>query len=130
MFFVPFAWSRRRDCSNAEMIIVIEAFRCGPALDVPKMIEAEFFFELPVRLLADPARLDGADEGLGRRVDRLVRQVLVAFAIRATLADRPDFFARHVPPPTSRMHCIGRSATRTRTAANRVDWCPSCHDGN
>src|SRR4051812_41741291 len=55
----------------------------GPPLE---MAEPEFLLELLVRLLADPARLDGRGERLQRCAGRQVAQMVFALAIRAPLA--------------------------------------------
>ena len=60
------------------------------------MVEAEIFLELPVRLLARPARLDRADQRAARRAGRQVGEANLALARRAPLADQPSRGARPV----------------------------------
>lgn len=50
----------------------------GSALEV---IEAKFFLELLMGLLADPARLDCVGQNLDRGVGRQVREIVFALAI-------------------------------------------------
>src|ERR1700758_4308442 len=52
-----------------------------------------------MRLLADPARLDGAGECLERCVRRQVGKIVFALAVRTVLPDQPDFLTRHVLSP-------------------------------
>src|SRR3954469_11898818 len=65
----------------------------GPALEVA---EAEFLFELLVRLFANPARLDGGGQGTQRGPRRQVCEVVFALPARAPLADQPDLIAGQV----------------------------------
>ena len=60
------------------------------------MVEAEFFLELLVRLLADPARLDCRGQCLEIGVGRQVGEIVFLLAGRAPLADEPDLFAGHM----------------------------------
>ena len=62
----------------------------GTAFEV---VEAEFFLELLVSLLADPARLDGRRQRFEIDVGREVGQIVLLLAGRAPLADEPDLFA-------------------------------------
>ena len=64
----------------------------GSAFEV---VEAEFFLELLMGLLADPARLDRRGEGLEIGVGREVGQIVFSLAGSAPFADEPDLFARH-----------------------------------
>src|SRR6516162_11462220 len=57
-----------------------------------EVIEAEFFLELLMRLLADPARLDGPGELLRRRVGRKIGEIVFALTGRTVLADHPHLF--------------------------------------
>src|SRR3546814_9223901 len=61
-----------------------------------KMVETEFFLELLMGLLADPARLDGAGDIPDRRICGQVREIIFALAAGAMLADQPCFFPGHV----------------------------------
>src|SRR5687768_11077993 len=54
-----------------------------------EVVQAEFFLELLMGLLAYPARLDRAGQSLDRGVGRKVREIVFAFAIRAMLAHQP-----------------------------------------
>lgn len=65
----------------------------GPALEV---VQAEFFLELLMGLLASPAGLDGAGQSLDRGVGRQVGEIIFAFAIRAMLAHQLGILSRHV----------------------------------
>ena len=58
-----------------------------------EVAEAQLLFELLVRLLADPARLDRGGEGAQRRPGRQVAQVELALAGGSPLADEPGFLA-------------------------------------
>ena len=64
----------------------------GSAFEV---IEAEFFLELLVGLLADPSRLDRGGERLEVGVGRQVGKIVFALARSAALADQPGLLARH-----------------------------------
>src|ERR1700728_4970948 len=64
-----------------------------------EVVEAEFFLELLVSLLADPARLDRRGECLEICVGRQVGEIVFLLAGRAPLADEPDLFARHMLHP-------------------------------
>ena len=65
----------------------------GSAFEV---VEAEFFLELLVGLLADPSRLDRRGERLEVGVGRQIGKIVFALARGATLADQPGLLARHV----------------------------------
>ena len=58
-----------------------------------EVVEAEFFLELLVRLLADPPRLDGARQAPDRRVGGQVRKIVLSLAGRKVLPNQPDFLA-------------------------------------
>ena len=58
-----------------------------------EMVEAEFFLQLLVSLLADPARLDRCGQRLEAGFRRQVREIVFLLAGRAPLADKPDLFA-------------------------------------
>jgi len=60
--------------------------------------QPEFLFELLVRLLADPARLDGGGEAVQRCARPQVAEVALALIAAAPFADQPDLLARQVPP--------------------------------
>ena len=60
------------------------------------MVEAEFFLELLMSLLADPARLDGRGERLQIGFGGEVGQIVFLLAGRAPLADEPGFFPGHM----------------------------------
>src|SRR5260370_7957234 len=61
-----------------------------------EMIEAEFFLELLVRLLAGPAGLDRRGEGFEIGVGGEVGKIIFLLSGRAPLADEPDLFAWRV----------------------------------
>src|ERR1700733_11674976 len=65
----------------------------GSAFEV---VEAKFFLELLVGLLADPSGLDRGGERLEAGVGRQVGKIVFALARGATLADQPGLLARHV----------------------------------
>jgi len=65
----------------------------GPTLEV---VQAEFFRELLMGLLAYPAGLDRTGQSFDRDVARQVREIVFAFAIRAMLAHQPGFLSWHV----------------------------------
>src|ERR1700752_4514796 len=105
-----------------------------PPLEV---IESEFFLQLLVRLLTDPARLDGSGEHRERRVDGQVGEIVFMLATGATFADQPGFvaghmLATHVPNalrrPISDPHARGGKACRQPTlrAAAPADRAPGC----
>src|SRR5215204_2370628 len=60
------------------------------------MVQAEFLFELLMRLLADPSRFDCRRQPLERGLTRQVRHVVFLLPGRSPLADGPDLVARHV----------------------------------
>jgi len=61
-----------------------------------EMVEAEFFLELLVSLLANPTRLDGRCERFEAGVGGKVGEIVFLFARCAALADEPYLLARHV----------------------------------
>src|SRR5277367_861700 len=79
-------------CDHGHEGVAMQAMP-GSALEV---IEAEFFLELLVGLLADPSRLDRGGERLEVGVGRQVGKIVFALARGATLADEPGLLARHV----------------------------------
>src|SRR3546814_145389 len=81
------------------------------------MVETEFFLELLMGLLADPARLDGAGDIPDRRICGQVREIIFALAAGAMLADQPCFFPGHV--------LRARGADALRRAVGDAD----AHDG-
>src|SRR3954464_42193 len=76
----------------AQEHVVVQAAP-APTLE---MVQPQLLLELLVHLLADPARLDQRRQDLERCVGRMVRQVVLALAGGAVLADEPGFFARQV----------------------------------
>lgn len=64
-----------------------------PALEV---VEAKFFLQLLVRLLAGLARLDGGGQGTQGDVGGQVRQVVLPLAAGAAFANEPGLLTRHV----------------------------------
>ena len=93
----------------------------GSSLEV---VEPEFFLQLLVSLLTDPARLDGAGEHRDRRVGGKVGEVVFVLASSATFADQPGFVSGHMLATHVANAMCGPSATRTRTAAKRADGRP------
>src|SRR3546814_11673945 len=81
------------------------------------MVETEFFLDLLMGLLADPARLYGAGDIPDRRICGQVREIIVALAAGAMLADQPCFFPGHV--------LRARGADALRRAVGDAD----AHDG-
>src|SRR3712207_933659 len=69
--------------------------RAGPGAPL-EVAQAEFLLELLVRLLADPARLDGSGQGAQRRPGRQAAEVVLALAARAPLAHQPSLLAGQV----------------------------------
>src|SRR4051794_13095518 len=67
----------------AQEHVVVQAAP-APALE---MVQPQLLLELLVHLLADPARLDQRRQDLERCVGRMVRQVVLALARGAVLAD-------------------------------------------
>ena len=61
-----------------------------------EVVKPELFLELLMRLLADPARLDGTCKLLHRGVWGQVGQIEFALSGRAMFADQPDFLARQM----------------------------------
>ena len=70
-----------------------------------------------MRLLAHPSGLDGGGEPAQIGVGREVRQIVLALARHAVLADEPGLLARQVLLPFIEDALRRASATRTRTAA-------------
>src|ERR1700722_6522239 len=60
-----------------------------------EVVEAKFFLELLVGLLADPSRLDRGGERPEAGVGRQVGKIVFALARGAPLADEPGLLARH-----------------------------------
>ena len=89
----------------------------GSAFEV---VEAEFFLELLVGLLADPSRLDRGGERLEVGVGRQVGKIVFALARGATLADGQASSPGMCCMPLSWMRCGGPSAIRTGTAAKEA----------
>ena len=89
----------------------------GAAFEV---IEAEFFLELLVGLLADPSRLDRGCErleaGVGRQVGKMYLRSPEARRSPTSQASSPGMCCM----PLSWMRCGGPSAIRTRTAAKEA----------
>ena len=110
----------------------------GSSLEV---IEPEFFLQLLVRLLTDPARLNGSGEHCDRCVDGQVGEVVFVLATGATFADQPGFVAGHMLAthvsnalwrPISDPHAHGGKACRqppfrTAAPADRAPACASKH---
>lgn len=61
-----------------------------------RVIEAEFFRQLLVCLLADPRSLDRRGEGVQRRAHGMVRQVVLPVPVRAPFAQQPRERVRQV----------------------------------
>ena len=82
------------------------------------MVEAEFFLELLVSLLADPTRFDRRSHfpeiGVGREVGQIV--FLLAGRSPTSQISSPGMCCM----PLSPIRCGGPSATRTRTAAKQA----------
>ena len=77
----------------------------GPTLEVA---EAEVLFELLVRLLAGPARLDGGGQPPQRGQLRQIAEVVLLLAAVAPFADQPDRLAGQ-----ARVVRVGRSVRHT-----------------
>src|SRR5271168_4486403 len=73
-----------------------------------EVVEAQFFLELLLRLLADPSRLDRSGERLEVGLCRQVGKIVFALARDAALADQPGLLARHVLHPLL-MDALGRT---------------------
>jgi hypothetical protein len=65
------------------------------------VVKVEFLLQPPMRLLANPARLDRAGQTRERGVGGQVRELVLALSGRPTLADQPYLLARQV----RRAHC-------------------------
>lgn len=91
-----------------------------------EVVQAEFFLELLMGLLADPAGLDRTGQSFDRDVVRQVREIVFAFAIRATLAHQPGFLPRHVLG-SGRADPLGRSVGNAHShrgeARSQVSLC-------
>ena len=85
------------------------------------MVEAEFFFQLLMRLLADPSGFDRGGERLEAGIGRQVGHIVFLLAGRPPFADEPDFVARHA------LHAIIKHAVlmtvRNANAAGRKETC-------
>lgn len=99
------------------------AVKSGPGSPF-EVIEAEFFFELLVRLFADPARFDRAGESLDRRVNGQIGEIVFSLAIRAMLAHQPSFLTRHVLGP-GRADPLGRSIGNAHSHGRKAGRQPS-----
>ena len=80
-----------------------------------EVIKTEFFLELLMRPLADPARLDGTGNILDRRVCREIGEIVFSLAVGTMLAHQPGFFTRHMlcagvadrfVKPSRDQHCL------------------------
>ena len=63
----------------------------GSALEV---VKADLLFELLMRLLADPARLDGGCQCAQIGLRREIGEIVFLFAAIPVFADEPNFLAR------------------------------------
>src|SRR3546814_13391564 len=79
-------------CDHRHEGMAMKTCPCSPF----KMVETEFFLELLMGLLADPARLDGAGVIPDRRTCGQVREIIFALAPGALPAEQPCFFPGHV----------------------------------
>src|ERR1700691_2122230 len=97
----------------------------GSAFEV---VEAKFFLELLVGLLADPSGLDRGGERLEGGVGRQGGKIVFALARGATLADQPGLLARHVLHALvmdALWRTIGKSArVRRRRKPPKTLWFP------
>src|SRR6187431_3220067 len=103
----------------------------GSAFEV---IKTEFFFQLLVSLLANPARLNGGRQGAQVGLRRQIGEIVFLLSRHPVFADEPglvpwQMLLTLVPDPlrwpvgdphADCGRCGGPSATRTRTAANRA----------
>ena len=72
-----------------------------------EVIKTEFFFELLMRLLANPSRLDGCRQGAQSGLRRQVGEIVFLFPRHPMFADEPSLVARQmlltlVPDPLRR----------------------------
>ena len=72
-----------------------------------EVVKANLLFELLMRLLADPARLDGGGQCAQVSLGRKVGEIVFLFAVVSLFADEPNFLARQmllafVPDPLRR----------------------------
>src|SRR5579872_4207294 len=77
-----------------------------------KVVEAELFFHLLVRLLAGPPALEGSDQNLERGVRRVVRQVVLGLAAGTALENQPALVAGAVAVVDDRF-AIGDANTQS-----------------
>jgi len=59
------------------------------------VVEAEFLFELLMRLFTDPPGFDRGGERFEARIGGQVRHIMFLFARRPAFANEPDLVARH-----------------------------------
>ena len=88
----------------------------GSSLEV---VEAEFFFQLLMRLLANPSRLDGGRQGAQVRLRRQVGEIEFLLSRHPVFADEPGLVPRQmlltlVPDPLR--WSVGRAHTHSRKA--------------
>ena len=79
----------------------------GPAFEV---IETEFFFQLLVRLLANPSRLDGGRQGAQVRLRRQIGEIEFLLSRHPVFADEPSLVAGQMLLALSLIRCGGPSA--------------------
>src|SRR5579875_346260 len=92
--------------------------------------EPEFLLELLVRLLANPACLDGRGEPAQRRIRRQIAQIIFPLAAAAPLAHQPDLLAGQMAVagtarPIGDPHAPGRETRGERPLAAAAPSDPS-----
>ena len=83
---------QEREGQHREQRMVMQAQPAAPF----EVIEAEFFLQLLMGLLAHPPGLDRRCERTQRGAGGVIRQVILAFAVRAPFADQSREIARQM----------------------------------
>jgi hypothetical protein len=99
------------------------AVKSGPGSSF-EVIEAQFFLELLMRLLANPARLDRAGESLDRGPAGQIGETVFACPIRAMLTHQPGLLTRHVLSP-GRADPLRRTISNAHAHSRKAGYQPS-----
>jgi hypothetical protein len=89
-----------------------------------EVVKTEFFFQLLMRLLANPSRFDGSCQRVEVRARRQVGEIVFLLTRGPSPINQASSPGRCCCP-LSLIRCGGPSATRTRTAAKRALSLPS-----
>lgn len=88
-----------------------------------EVVEADLLFELLMRLLADPARLDGRCQCAQIGLRWKVGEIVFLFAASPVFADEPNFLARQMLlafAPLQKLAALNRVPLWSLTGANQL----------